>query len=72
MMGSGISAEVAARMTAASGITYMTPHNPGVINAVELTRIDFKKAAWIYFKSTTIPGVTAVVVWIILISLGIF
>lgn len=72
MLGAGLSSEVAARMTVVSGMTYMTPHNPGVINAVALTKLDFKQAAGIYFKSTTLPGIAAVAVGVILISMGIF
>jgi H+/gluconate symporter-like permease len=72
MLGAGLTPEVAARMTVASGMTYMTPHNPGVINAIALTKLDFKQAAWIYFKSTTIPGLASVIVGVVLILTGIF
>lgn len=72
MLGAGLSAEVAARMTVVAGMTYMGPHNPGVINAIALSKIDFKKASMIYFKSTFVPGIVATIVGVILISVGIF
>lgn len=67
----GISSEVGARLVTASTWSYMTPHNAGVINAVSLTKLDFKKAAWIYFKSTCIPGICAMVAGILLAVTGI-
>lgn len=72
MLGAGLSSEIAARLTVVSGFTAMVPHNPGIINAVALTKLDFKSAAWLYFKAMTIPGFVATVVAITLISLGIY
>lgn len=68
----GISAEIAARMTVASGFTYMTPHSAGIVNAVSLTKLDYKRAGWIYFKSTFFPGLVSMAVSMLLIALGVF
>lgn len=68
----GLSNEVAARLMTSSCCTYMMPHNPGVVNAVTLTKLDFKKAAWMYFKGTFFPGFASLIVAIILVSTGVF
>nr|WP_312576892.1 hypothetical protein [Sedimentibacter sp.] len=72
MAEAGISNEIGARLISASVWTYMVPHCPGVVNAVALTKLDYKKAAWIYFKSTCVPGLVATTVAIILIMAKVF
>lgn len=67
----GMSAELGHRMTTLSVWSYMTPHNSGPVNAITLSRINFAKAAWIYFKTAALPGFCAMVVALIAIKLGI-
>lgn len=69
---SALSAGNAARLALCSQITTCPPWNAGVINAVALTKLDLKKAAWIYFKSSFFPGLAGLAVVVILIKIGIF
>jgi len=69
---SALSAENAARLALCSQITPCPPWNAGVINAVALTKLDLKKAAWIYFKSSFFPGLVALIVVVLLIKVGVF
>lgn len=68
----GMSPTIGARLMTASVFTCMTPHCAGVVNAVSLTKLNYGKAALLYFKTTFIPGIFAVIVFAITISLGIF
>lgn len=72
MAEAGISPGVGARLMVGSCITYMVPHNPGVVNAVSLTKLGLAQVSWIYFKSTFIPGAFSLVTAFILIYLGVF
>jgi len=71
MASAGIGADVAARLGTAGTFTFMTPHNPGIVNAVSLTKLSYTKAAWLYFKTTFFPGLAAVVVGIIMVLTSI-
>lgn len=72
MTEAGISPSIGARLMVGSCITYMVPHNPGVVNSVSLTKLDLAQVSWIYFKSTFIPGVFSLVTAFLLIYLGVF
>lgn len=72
MTEAGVSADIGARISASSAFAYMTPHNPGVVNAVSLTKLPLHKAAVIYFKSTFIPGLVCFSVGVALVYLGIY
>lgn len=67
----GLSAEMGHRLTTLSVFTYMVPHNSGPVNAITLSKINFPKAAWIYFKTAAIPGFCAMAVALIALRLGI-
>ena len=49
-----------------------SPARRGAINAVALTKLEFKTAAWYYFKATTFPGLVALAVVLGLVQLGVF
>lgn len=66
----GLSPDVGARLALCAGITPCPPWNAGVVNAVELTKIDFKVAAWYYFKGSFFSGLAGLVAAIILIKAG--
>ena len=66
-----LSAEMGHRLTTLSVFTYMVPHNSGPVNAITLSKINFPKAAWIYFKTAAIPGFCAMAVALIALRLGI-
>ena len=68
----GLSAATSARLALCAGITPCPPWNAGVINAVALTRIDFRDAAWYYFKSSFFSGLAGLVVVVILVQCGVF
>lgn len=72
MGASGVSPDIGARLAVGSSFTYMTPHNPGVVNAVSLTRLPLTQAAWVYFKTTFFPGLFAFVVASALVLAGVF
>lgn len=67
-----VSTDTISRLVVVANAGYLGPHSAGVVNAVSLTRLDFKKSAWIYFKATFFPGLAATIVCVILIQLGIF
>ena len=67
----GIGAEAAHRLTTMSICAYMTPHNSGVVNALSLNKLSFAKGAWIYFYTTFVPGICALVVGVALVLAGI-
>lgn len=67
-----VSTDTISRLVVIANAGYLGPHSAGVVNAVSLTRLDFKKSAWIYFKATFYPGLAAIIVCVILIQLGIF
>ncbi|MFR5879481.1 MAG: hypothetical protein ACLUEQ_01000, partial [Cloacibacillus evryensis] len=68
----GLSPAVGARLALCAGITPCPPWNAGVVNAVALTRIDFKTAAWYYFKGSFFSGLAGLAAVVILITAGIF
>lgn len=68
----GLSPEVGARFALCSEITPCPPWNAGVVNAVALTKIDFKVAAWYYFKSSFFSGAAGLVAVLILLGCGVF
>lgn len=69
---SGLSAESAARLSLCSQVIPCPPWNAGAINAVTLTKLDFKVAAWYYFKATTFSGAAGLAVVLVLIHFGVF
>lgn len=68
----GLSPEIGARLALCAEITPCPPWNAGVVNAVALTRIDFKSAAWYYFKSSFFSGLAGLAAVTALISAGVF
>lgn len=69
----GLSAAVSHRMIVlATNIASIPPHNAAVVNASSLTRVEYKQAAWIYGKASFVPGLAAMAVSVLLISMGIF
>ncbi|MCR4672982.1 MAG: hypothetical protein K5637_07075 [Lachnospiraceae bacterium] len=68
----GISAATASRMALVSGCAYSMPHNSGIVNGLSLARLDYKRGVITYFKTTFIPGIAALAVGIVLISLKVF
>lgn len=68
----GLSPEVGARLALCAEITPCPPWNAGVVNAVALTRIDFRSAAWYYFKGSFFSGLAGLTAVIILIAAGLF
>lgn len=72
MGASGVSPDIGARLAVGSSFTYMTPHNPGVVNAVSLTKLPLTQAAWVYFKTTFFPGLVAFLVAVALVFTGVF
>ena len=69
---SSLSAGNAARLSLCSQAIPCPPWNAGAINAVALTKLEFKTAAWYYFKATTFPGLVALAVVLGLVQLGVF
>ncbi len=67
----GLSAELGHRLCTMSVFTYMTPHNSGPVNAISLSKIDFPTAAWLYFKTSALPGLCALLVALAAMKLGI-
>ena len=62
---SSLSAGNAARLSLCSQAIPCPPWTAGAINAVALTKLEFKTAAWYYFKATTFPGLVALAVcWV--------
>jgi len=72
MLPLGISAGTCARLITIAGFPCMMPHNAGLVNALTLTRIDFRKGCWIYLKGNIIPGTITMAVAIILMFAGVF
>jgi len=72
MVASGISAQASHRIMAAATFPCLGPHSPGVVNAAMITKIEFKKAAWIYTKVSIVSGLAAIIAMVICINLGIF
>lgn len=72
MAQAGISNGLAHRLCSMSVFTYMVPHNSGPVNGMTLCRYEkIGKPAWIYFKTTFIPGLVAMVVALVLVELGV-
>ncbi len=67
----GLSAELGHRITTMSVFTYMTPHNSGPVNAISLSKINFATAAWLYFKTSALPGLCALLVALAAFRLGL-
>lgn len=67
-----LSAGNAARLSLCAQVIPCPPWNAGAINAVALTKLEFKVAAWYYFKATTIPGAIALTVVLALVQCGVF
>jgi len=67
----GISMPVAHRMTILSTLSYAVPTNAGCVNTVGLTRLNPARAFARYFKTNAIPSLTAIIVCIILLKLGV-
>lgn len=68
----GIGVTTGARLAALSTFTYLAPHNPGIVNAVSLTKLNYAKAAGIYIKGSYISGFIALAVGLILAGLKVF
>ena len=71
MGAAGVSPDIGARLAVGSSFTYMTPHCPGVVNAVSLTKLPLTQAAWVYFKTTFFPGLLAYAAAVTLVLMGI-
>lgn len=67
----GVGPEAATRLTTMSVNAYMVPHNSGVVNALSLNKLNFAKGAWVYFKSTFIPGFCALLAGVLMVKLGL-
>lgn len=71
MVDSGVTAGAAHRVMAASIFTCVGPHSPATVNLAALAKMEYKKAAWMLFKATIVPGFVALTVMCICIRLGL-
>ncbi|MBO5556425.1 MAG: hypothetical protein J5927_04505 [Oscillospiraceae bacterium] len=69
--GAGLSNAVAHRLMTIEGFTCMAPHNPGIANAMTVTKIAYKRCLKMYMAATFIPGLAAFIVAIILLAVGV-
>lgn len=68
----GVSAPIAQRLSLSSSCLWGLPHNSGIVNGINLTKINPKKGFLMYIKTTMVPSFIATVIGIILVSLGVF
>lgn len=71
-LGAGLSNAVAHRLMTIEGFTCMAPHNPGIANAMSVTKIEYKRCLKMYMVATFVPGFFSFVVGILLIVAGVF
>ncbi len=69
--GAGLSNAVAHRLMTIEGFTCMAPHNPGIANAMTVTKINYKRCLKMYMTATFVPGLAAFIVAIILLLVGV-
>ncbi|HFR3692219.1 hypothetical protein ACHBGV_04585 [Streptococcus sp. A34] len=68
----GLTAATSHRLMAIAASTSISAHSPGVNNAMELAKLEYRKGIVVYLRTGLLGGVISIIVAMILIKLGIF
>ncbi|HFI0463549.1 TPA: hypothetical protein ACGO1T_000392 [Streptococcus suis] len=68
----GLSAAVSHRLMTIASSTSLSMHSPGVNNAMELAKLEYKKGIFVYLRTGLLGGILSLVTAVILIQLGFF
>ncbi len=65
----GLTNAVAHRLMTIEGFTCMAPHNPGIANAMTVTKISYKRCLVQYMTACFVPGLVSFIVALICVAI---